>query len=230
MALQALNRCLNCSASFTSTDFSISKGEYLMTTCFHVFHQNCLSLWATSSKGSCPTCRHVCYQHQAGKDLTVVWDIFVEALQKMPETTLQALHQASDGTTQCSTCLDPLPNPQLFFDQERKGFVHPRCSPSTSRFLTLQDVIRVVQACAKVNSELSKALTPSPPSFYQIVTRDYRKEAIGVVIAGTSACATIFNYFQPGQNPVLKVAAAPVALLIQLPFQGGRLLLNLLNA
>lgn len=211
-------------------DFPISKGDYVVTTCSHVFHQNCLRSWATSSKGSCPTCRHVCYQHQAGKDLTVMWDIFVEALQKMPETTLQALHQASDGTTQCSACLESLPNPQLFFDQERKGFVHPRCSPSTSRSLTLQDVIRVIQACAKVNSELSKALTPSPPSLYQIVKRDYRKEAIGVVVAGTSACATLFNYFHPEQNSVLKVVGAPVALLIRLPFHGGHLLLNLLNA
>lgn len=160
-----------------------------MTSCFHVFHQACAKGWIDSSIKTCPNCKALCYQHQAGKDFQTIWKIFLKALEIHTDVVEEVLINSDHIAGQCTICTDTHPSIPLFFDPKNKQLFHETCTPPTdAHLLSVDDIVNIVKKCAEKDLALKALLTPTPPSLYERLQRDYPEAlpyaaAVGAVAA-----------------------------------------------
>lgn len=171
-----LSRCDGCNLPFSNhLILESTLSPVIVTRCFHAYHQSCLKEWVSIAEKSCPSCKTVCYQHQAGKRMSVIWKIFLKTLQIAPSTVCEVL-QSIDPTEEdsCAICLEDFPVIPVVFDRERNRLFHQDCSPSTDSIaLTPNKISSVIRKYANQDSQLAALFKPSPPSFYQRFRRDH---------------------------------------------------------
>ena len=172
----------------------VPEKQFLVTSCFHIFHQECLKDWVTVPVKTCPLCMNNCYQRQAGKDFQIIWKIFLIALEHMSEPTLEALGTSEYINGQCCICTDNHPPIPLFFDPEQKRLFHDSCAlPDNAVRLTADDIVAAVKKCAEKDAKLKEILTPSPPSSFETLS-PYASQVM-VTIRNVAALALPFLPF-----------------------------------
>lgn len=140
----------------------------LVTPCYHIFHQSCLGRWITQAEGTCPTCRGVIYQHQAGKEPSVYLKIFIEALQNDPDIVSDVFENSDHLNGECSAdCLDDLPLIALRYDSQQRLFFHANCASVDTPLVTLQELSKVVSKVVQRHAHLVPKFTPTPPANVQ---------------------------------------------------------------
>ncbi|MBP7074203.1 MAG: E3 ubiquitin protein ligase [Rhabdochlamydiaceae bacterium] len=174
--LTPLQFCGKCLFPFNQEDIQIIGNEHslLVTPCYHIFHQNCLGRWITQAQGTCPLCRSVIYQHQAGKEPSVFMRIFFEALQ-IDSDIVHEVFESSDLTNnECSAdCLDELPLIALRYDSEKKLFFHANCASVDTPLVPLQELAKVVSKVVERHPHLPPKFIPTPPAEIQRLRIDY---------------------------------------------------------
>ncbi len=171
-----LNFCGKCLFPFNPEDMQIigSVQPLVVTPCYHIFHQSCLGNWIRQPEGTCPTCRGMIYQHQAGKEPSVYLKIFTEALQKDPDIVIDVFQNSDHANNECSGgCLDELPLIALRYDSQQGLLFHANCASIDTPLMTLQELSKVVSEVVQRHPHLVPQFTPTPPANVQRIDHSH---------------------------------------------------------
>jgi hypothetical protein len=201
----SLHNCGGCQSPLTKHDFP-QDPSIVFTCCVtqevtaHVFHKNCVSQWALQPKETCPLCRAPLYSHQLGKTTKQLLTIFLEALQKDPETIIQALQSSNPVADECSVCSEDFPFISLRYNPDTQRFYHPLCCSNTHPQLSMQNFAKVIAAVVNRYPHLREKFTPAPLNLWQSFQLDYPQVSQALAPIGIVAACALLMFTQYGSR------------------------------